>query len=209
MDTHARGRRRAAGRWRGGRWYRRLLGLRLWTEIVEDGVVRGAGLIDPQGRFGIALRDRSVCASTPDLRGFDVVAFRPESRAELEQLAARCTGLGIAHDGIRVTPGGELLDVPDPDGTVVRFYHFTAPTDGFTGVEFRNGAFVGTHRRSTLDEPTEIDAGVDGPRGGGASLSPPGADVVVDGWARLRGREGVADLDEVAVGVADVDRQKR
>ncbi len=46
------------------RWYRRLLGLRLWTEIVEDGVVRGAGLIDPQGRFGIALRDRSVCAST-------------------------------------------------------------------------------------------------------------------------------------------------
>jgi len=40
---------------------------------------------------------------------------------------------------------------------VVRFYHFTAPTDGFTGVEFRNGAFVGTHRRSTLDEPTEID----------------------------------------------------
>jgi catechol 2,3-dioxygenase-like lactoylglutathione lyase family enzyme len=139
------------------RWYRRLLGLRLWTEIVEDGVVRGAGLIDPQGRFGIALRDRAVCASTPDLRGFDVVAFRPDSRAELEQLAARCTGLGIAHDGIRVTPGGELLDVPDPDGTVVRFYHFTAPTDGFTGVEFRNGAFVGTHRRSTLDEPTEID----------------------------------------------------
>ena len=138
-------------------WYRQLLGLRLWTEIVEDGVVRGAGLIDPQGRFGIALRDRSGCASTPDLRGFDVVAFRPESRAELEELAARCTRLGITHDGIQVTRGGELLDVPDPDGTVVRFYHFTAPTEGFTGVEFRDGAFVRTHSHSKLDEPNGMD----------------------------------------------------
>jgi hypothetical protein len=52
-------------------------------------------------------------------------------------------------------------------------------------------------------------AGADGPRGGGASLSPPGADVVVGGWAGLRCGEGVTDLDEVAVGVADVDRQQR
>jgi hypothetical protein len=32
---------------------------------------------------------------------------------------------------------------------------YTALADG---LEFRNGAFVGTHRRSTLDEPTEISA---------------------------------------------------
>jgi hypothetical protein len=31
-------------------WYRRLLDLRLWTEFVEDGVLRGARLIDPQSR---------------------------------------------------------------------------------------------------------------------------------------------------------------
>ena len=54
-------------------WYCRLLDLRLWVEIVEDGVLRGAGLIDRAGRFNVSLRDREVCASTPDLTGFDVV----------------------------------------------------------------------------------------------------------------------------------------
>lgn len=126
-------------------WYRRVLGLRLWTEIVEDGVLRGAGMMDPGGGFSIGLRDRSVCASHPDLRGFDVVAFRPTSRAALDTLAAHCALLGVAYDGIRDTPGGAILDVPDPDGTVLRFYHFTAPTEGFTGVEFRGGRVVGTY----------------------------------------------------------------
>lgn len=123
-------------------WYRQVLGLRLWTEIVEDGVLRGAGLLDPDGRFGIALRDRNVCTGTPDLAGFDVVAFRPASRRVLDDLAARCHELGVACSGIGETPGGSVLDVPDPDGTVLRFYHFTGPTDGFTRVEFRGGAVV-------------------------------------------------------------------
>jgi catechol 2,3-dioxygenase-like lactoylglutathione lyase family enzyme len=131
-------------------WYRRLLDLRLWVEIVEDDVLRGAGLIDPRGRFNISLRDRSVCASQPDLNGFDVVAFLPASRSVLDQLVARCDRLGIGHGGVVDTPGGQLLDVPDPDGTVLRFYHFTAPTDGFTGVQFRDGRHVGTYHTPRL-----------------------------------------------------------
>jgi catechol 2,3-dioxygenase-like lactoylglutathione lyase family enzyme len=126
-------------------WYRRFLDLRLWVEIVEDGVVRGAGLLDPAHRFNIALRDRSVCASRPNLDGFDVVAFLPATRSVLEELAERCDRLGIARSDIRDGPEGSRLDVPDPDGTVLRFYHFTAPTDGFTGVEFRDGRQVGTY----------------------------------------------------------------
>jgi hypothetical protein len=31
-------------------WHRRLLDQRLWTELAEDGVLRGTGLIDPQSR---------------------------------------------------------------------------------------------------------------------------------------------------------------
>src|SRR2546423_14117235 len=58
-------------------WYRELFDLRLWVEIVEDGVLRGAGLIAPLGRFNIALRDRSACASQPSLDGFDILAFVP------------------------------------------------------------------------------------------------------------------------------------
>jgi catechol 2,3-dioxygenase-like lactoylglutathione lyase family enzyme len=138
------------------RWYRELLDLRLWTEFVEDGVLRGAGLIDPDGRFGIALRDRAACAGEPELRGFDVVALRPRSAGVLNRLVERCTRLGVAHGGIRHRPGGAWLDVPDPDGTVLRFYHFTDPTDRFTGVELRRGQPVGTY-----DQPRSTRSGTD------------------------------------------------
>lgn len=131
-------------------WYRRLLDLRLWTEFVEDGVLRGAGLIDPEGRFNIALRDRSVCASQPDLNGFDILAFVPASRAVLDDMTARCDRLGIAHSGTQDTPAGPGLDIPDPDGTVLRFYQFTGPTEGFTGVEMRDGDYVGTYHTPQL-----------------------------------------------------------
>ena len=131
-------------------WYRRLLDLRLWAEFVEDGVLRGAGLIDPLGRFNIALRDRSVCASQPDLNGFDVLAFLPASRAVLDDIVARCDRLGVAHSGIQDTPAGPRLDVPDPDGTVLRFYYFTDSTDGFTGVEMRDGNYAGTYHTPRL-----------------------------------------------------------
>ncbi|HEY2205550.1 MAG TPA: VOC family protein [Pseudonocardia sp.] len=127
------------------RWYRDLLGLRLWTEFVEDGVLRGAGLIDDRGRYAVALRDRSACASAPDLRGFDVVAFHPTSRAVLDELVERCESLGVGHSGVRPRPGGAWLDIPDPDGTVLRFYDHHDPTDRFTGVEFRDGEIVGSY----------------------------------------------------------------
>lgn len=131
-------------------WYRRFLDLRLWFEIIEDGVLRGAALIDPQQRFNIALRDRSVCASQPDLHGFDVVAFLPADRAVLEDLIERCDRFGIDHGAIQDGPEGSRLDVPDPDGTVLRFYHFTAPTSGFTGVEYRDGQLVNMYETPRL-----------------------------------------------------------
>jgi catechol 2,3-dioxygenase-like lactoylglutathione lyase family enzyme len=131
-------------------WYRQLLDLRLWAEFVEDGMLRGAGLIDPQGRFNIALRDRSVCAAQPNLRGFDIIAFVPASRAVLDDIVGRCDRLGTAHSGIQDTPAGPRLDVPDPDGTVLRFYHFTDPTDRFTGIETRDGHHVGTYQTPRL-----------------------------------------------------------
>jgi catechol 2,3-dioxygenase-like lactoylglutathione lyase family enzyme len=132
------------------RWYRELLGLRLFAEFAEDGVVRGAGLIDPHGRFCIALRDRTVCAGTPRLDGFDVLAFTPSSRAVLDEIMARCRRYGIAHAEPHDTPAGTILDVPDPDGTVLRFYHFTAGTAGFTGIESRAGAIVGSYPEPRL-----------------------------------------------------------
>lgn len=126
-------------------FYTRLLDLRLFSEFVEDGVLRGAGLIDAGESYSIALRDREVCANTPDLRGFDLLAFRPPSRAALAELIAHCARLGIEHREVVETPAGAILDVPDPDGTLVRFYCFEAPTSGFLGVESRDGAYVGSY----------------------------------------------------------------
>jgi catechol 2,3-dioxygenase-like lactoylglutathione lyase family enzyme len=131
-------------------WYRDLLGLRLFAEFTEDGVVRGAGLIDPHERFCIALRDRTVCAGTPRLDGFDVLAFLPASRAVLDEIVARCERFGIGYAQPYDTPAGTILDVPDPDGTVLRFYHFTAATAGFTGIESRAGAIVGSYPEPRL-----------------------------------------------------------
>jgi hypothetical protein len=79
-----------------------------------------------------------------------VVAFLPASRSVLDELAQRCDRLGIARSNIQDGPEGSRLDVPDPDGTVLRFYHFTAPTDGFTGIEFRDGQQVGTYATPRL-----------------------------------------------------------
>ncbi len=120
-------------------WYVAVLDLRLWTEFVEDGELRGAGLIDRDARFGVALRDRRFCASKPDLSGFDVVAFTPSSRESLDELAARCDALGFARSEIVDFGDGWVLDVPDPDGTVLRFYHFTGRTDVFTGYSSASG----------------------------------------------------------------------
>ncbi|MBH0780690.1 VOC family protein [Nocardia bovistercoris] len=133
------------------RWYCRLLDLRLWTEFAEDGVVRGAGLIDPSGTYSIALRERSVCAGAPDLAGFDVIAFRPEGRHTLDEIMRRCEQMGIACGDVVETAAGPRIDVPDPDGTVLRFYYFSAPTDTFFGVEFTDGAETGSYTTPTID----------------------------------------------------------
>jgi hypothetical protein len=120
-------------------WYVAVLDLRLWTEFVEDGELRGAGLIDRDARFAVALRDRRFCASEPDLSGFDVVAFTPTSRESLDELAARCDARGFARSEIVDLGDGWVLDIPDPDGTVLRFYDFTGRTDVFTGYSSTSG----------------------------------------------------------------------
>ena len=134
-------------------WYVAVLDLRLWTEFVEDGELRGAGLIDRDGRFAVALRDRRFCVSEPDLSGFDVVAFTPSSQDSLNELAARCDALGFACSEIVDVGDGSILDVPDPDGTVLRFYHFTGRKDVFTGHSYAAGRPVERYSEPRLPQP--------------------------------------------------------
>ena len=119
------------------RWYQTLLDLELLAEFVEQGVLRGAALLDRDGGYVIGLRDREVSAGHPDLSGFDLLGLRVASRRELHQIMERCDRLGVDHGDIE-DRGVSLLgvDVPDPDGTVLRFLCFAGGLPaGFTGVE--------------------------------------------------------------------------
>ncbi|WP_203886294.1 VOC family protein [Planotetraspora kaengkrachanensis] len=117
-------------------WYRSLLGLELGWEFVEQGVVRGAVLVDRATGLLIGLRDRTVIPGQPSLTGFDAFSLGVPSVEALHKLRDRCEQLGFAHaDLMDRGPGGWQLDVPDPDGTVVRFLSPLA-NSGFRGVEF-------------------------------------------------------------------------
>jgi catechol 2,3-dioxygenase-like lactoylglutathione lyase family enzyme len=117
-------------------WYRRLLALHLGWEFVEDGMVRGAVLVHRPTGFLIGLRDRQVVPGSPVLAGFDAFSIGVSSVDALHRLRDRCDRFGIDHgEPVDRGPGGWHLDVPDPDGTVVRFL---SPVEdvGFAGVEF-------------------------------------------------------------------------
>jgi catechol 2,3-dioxygenase-like lactoylglutathione lyase family enzyme len=117
-------------------WYRRLLGLHLGWEFMEGGVVRGAVLVHRPTGFLIGLRDRQVVSGKPSLDGFDAFSIGVASIDALHRIRERCDRLDIAHDEpLDRGPGGWQLDVPDPDGTVVRFLSPVEDVD-FAGVEF-------------------------------------------------------------------------
>jgi catechol 2,3-dioxygenase-like lactoylglutathione lyase family enzyme len=102
-------------------WYSRVFGFVVRVEFVEDDLVRGLALRHSRG-FGLALRDRKATGRQYDLRGFDPFALAYAGRAELEALAARCDGMGVARSPIMDTMVGCALQVPDPDGILVRCY---------------------------------------------------------------------------------------
>jgi len=131
-------------------WYRRLLDADVFAEFVEDGVLQGAALRVPDGGFSVALRNRAACATQPDLSGLDVVAVQIDTRASLDALIARCDRLGVAHRPLEERPDGNVVDVPDPDGTVLRFYQLAGQRPEFEGVTFTDGVFAGVYDQPRL-----------------------------------------------------------
>jgi catechol 2,3-dioxygenase-like lactoylglutathione lyase family enzyme len=119
-------------------WYGDLMDLALLHEFIEDDELRGASLKSDEGNFSFALRLREHCASAPDLTGFDVVALHMASREALVRLHDRCATLGARHTEDQDRGQNEaVVDVTDPDGTVLRFY-WVGPdvAEGFVGMAF-------------------------------------------------------------------------
>lgn len=127
---------------RSASWYAALMDLELSREFIEDGELRGAALHSPEAGFAFALRLREHCASTPVLDGFDVIAVHMSTREDLAHLRERCASLGVACTAIQDRAANEaVVDVADPDGTVLRFYWVGEPErpDPFVGVLFEHG----------------------------------------------------------------------
>jgi catechol 2,3-dioxygenase-like lactoylglutathione lyase family enzyme len=124
------------------RWYADLFDLELANEFFEDGAVRGVVLADHEAGFVIGLRERAYCASNPVLDGFDVCAFMLRTAKEMSSVIDRCVELGIEPGDVDDRGDfGIAMDIPDPDGTVLRFVAgtHTGPPGTFAGIEFGSG----------------------------------------------------------------------
>jgi catechol 2,3-dioxygenase-like lactoylglutathione lyase family enzyme len=101
-------------------WYATAFGFQPDLEFREEGRLCGAALRHPDGDLSLALREDPTRAAA--LAGFDTVCLAVGTRADLDELLERLDRLGVAHG--RPFPGrrGDTVDVPDPDGHLVRVH---------------------------------------------------------------------------------------
>lgn len=103
-------------------WYVRVLGLQVLVDFPdEDGVVRGlAGLLPGPAPVAVALREHPTAAA--GALGFDPVSFAVANRDAAMAWAAHLDQLGVDHSEVTEGTLGWALDIPDPDGIIIRLY---------------------------------------------------------------------------------------
>jgi catechol 2,3-dioxygenase-like lactoylglutathione lyase family enzyme len=103
-------------------WYERVLGFVVDIEFVEDGVVTGLALTDPDRTVAVALHHDPARASA--LTGFDPISLRVPDRDGLKEWRTRLDGLGERHGALMTGHHGGtvLVGLHDPDGIEIRLY---------------------------------------------------------------------------------------
>jgi catechol 2,3-dioxygenase-like lactoylglutathione lyase family enzyme len=102
-------------------WYARVLGLQTHIEFVEEGVLMGVAMCDPDASIDLALRHAPARAAA--LAGFDPLALRVPTPAALQAWQQRLEDLGEPYGGIVTGHVGRVLvGLHDPDGIEVRLY---------------------------------------------------------------------------------------
>src|SRR5579863_9544150 len=79
-------------------WYARVLGYQRSTEFVEEGELKGIGMVHPAGGPGIAFRldpEKARAAA-----GFDFFSIGVPDQTTLRELAAHLDELGERHGGV-------------------------------------------------------------------------------------------------------------
>jgi catechol 2,3-dioxygenase-like lactoylglutathione lyase family enzyme len=105
---------------RSAEWYARAFGFtRLW-EAREDGELAGAALLHPDSGLQLALRRDPERAAA--LAGFDALCLAVGTHSDLDAVLERLDERGIGHGSPFPGRGGDAVDVPDPDGHLVRLH---------------------------------------------------------------------------------------
>jgi glyoxylase I family protein len=108
-------------------WYCRLLGAKdVWRGANEKGGYKACAILEPVTRTVLAFTEHAAVRRTPFshlVPGLDHLSFRVADRAAIDAWAGWMDEIGVAHDAINddgVTVG---LNLRDPDGIALEFYH--------------------------------------------------------------------------------------
>lgn len=105
---------------RSAEWYGRAFGFSRAWEAWEDGALRGAALHLQESGLQLALRHDPERAAA--LAGFDVLCLAVGTRGDLDAVLDRLDEKDITHGTPFAGRGGDAVDVPDPDGHLVRLH---------------------------------------------------------------------------------------
>jgi catechol 2,3-dioxygenase-like lactoylglutathione lyase family enzyme len=101
-------------------WYSLAFDFTPAWELREDGELRGAALRHPQSGLQLALRldpERAVA-----LAGFDALCLAVGTPSDLDAVLDRLDARGVDHGSPFPGHGGDAVDVPDPDGHLIRLH---------------------------------------------------------------------------------------
>jgi catechol 2,3-dioxygenase-like lactoylglutathione lyase family enzyme len=110
--------------WRSRDWYM-ILGFAPLLDFEEEKTLVGVVL---RHRSGLVVGLHQDPVRAEELRGFALLGLAVSDQSQLERWAQYFDGLGIAHRPLEEGHLGFYLDVPDPDGIVVRFHSGPAPS---------------------------------------------------------------------------------
>jgi catechol 2,3-dioxygenase-like lactoylglutathione lyase family enzyme len=101
-------------------WYGQVFGFTRFWEVREDGELRGAALQHPESGLQLALRRDPERAAA--LAGFDTLCLAVGTRSDLDAVLDRLDEQGVERGTPFPGRGGDAVDVPDPDGHLVRLH---------------------------------------------------------------------------------------
>ena len=105
-------------------WYGRAFSLEVTQEFRDGDHLSGVGMFHPETGTGVALRHDPVRAGA--LSGFDVVALTVATPDDLDLMLDRLREQGVAFGEPMPGRAGVVVDVPDPDGIIIRLFTLTS-----------------------------------------------------------------------------------